>query len=135
MIFCIRYSKLFQIYIKKHEKKTVNPSIKIYINKIENRITFKIKTGYYPELLTTGTMVLLESIKSKITKNKDGEKVSRLEITEVVLVHCNIANNNYQQNLRVFYTFAPNKSFGQLLDISSKSFTFSKTVDPEFFYT
>ena len=135
MIFCIRYSKLFQIYIKKHEKKTVNPSIKIYINKIENRITFKIKTGYYPELLTTGTMVLLESIKSKITKNKDGEKVPHLEITEVVLVHCNIANNNYQQNLRVFYTFAPNKSFGQLLDISSKSFTFSKTVDPEFFYT
>ena len=135
MIFCIRYSKLFQIYIKKHEKKTVNPSIKIYINKIENRITFKIKTGYYPELLTTGTMVLLESIKSKITKNKDGEKVPHLEITEVVLVHCNIANNNYQQYLRVFYTFAPNKSFGQLLDISSKSFTFSKTVDPEFFYT
>ena len=135
MIFCIRYSKLFQIYIKKHEKKTVNPSIKIYINKIENRITFKIKTGYYPELLTTGTMVLLESIKSKITKNKDGEKVPHLEITEVVLVHCNIANNNYQQNLRVFYTLAPNKSFGQLLDISSKSFTFSKTVDPEFFYT
>ena len=59
----------------------------IYVNKIENRITFKIKAGYYPELLTSEIMKLLGSTKSKITKDKNGENVSQLEITELVLVH------------------------------------------------
>ena len=62
--------------------------MKIYTNKIENRITFKIKTGYYVELLTLGTMKLLESTKSKITKDKNGENVPYLEITEAVLINC-----------------------------------------------
>ena len=53
-------------------------------------------------------MKLLGSTKSKITKNENGETVSRLEITEVVLIHGNIVNNNYQQDSRVFYTFVPN---------------------------
>ena len=66
---------------------TVNPSIRIYINKIENRIMFKIKTGYYLELLTPETMKLLGSTKSNITKDKTGEKGPCLEITEVVLIH------------------------------------------------
>ena len=57
-------------------------------------------------------MKLLGSIKSKVTKDKNGENVSHLEITEVVLVHCNIINNDYQQDSRVLYTFVPNKSFG-----------------------
>ena len=57
-----------------------------------------------------------------------------LEITEVVLVHFNIVNNDYQQDSRVFYTFVPNKSFGQLLDISPKNFIFLKTFDSEFSY-
>ena len=57
-----------------------------------------------------------------------------LDITEVVLVHCNIVNNNYQQNSKVLCTFAPNKSFGQLLDISIQNFIFSKTFDSEFSY-
>ena len=55
--------------------------------------------------------------KSKITKNKNSGNVPLLEITEVVLIHCNVFNNSYQQNLRVLYTFVHNKSFGQLLDI------------------
>ena len=76
----------------------------IYLNEIENRITYKIKTGYYPELLTHEAMELLGSTKSKITKNKNGENVPQLEITEVVLIHCNIVNNNYQQDSRVFHT-------------------------------
>ena len=59
----------------------------MYVNKIENRITFKIKTGYYLELLTPGTMKLLGSTKNKITKDKNGENVPHLQITEVVLVH------------------------------------------------
>ena len=69
-------------------------------------------------------MKLLGSTKSKITKDKNIENVPHLEITEVVLIHCNIVNNDYQQDSRVLYTFVPNKSFGQLLDISPKNFTF-----------
>ena len=86
----------------------------IYINEIENRITFKIKTGYYLELLTPETMKLLGSTKSKITKDENGKNVPHLEITEVILVHYNIGNNDYQHDSRVLYTFVPNKSFGQL---------------------
>ena len=64
-----------------------NPSIKIYVNKIENRVTFKIKNGYYLELLAPGTMKLLGSTESKITKGKNGENVPHLEIVELVLIH------------------------------------------------
>ena len=95
-----------------YKDKPVNPSIRIWINKIENKIPFKIKTRYYLELLTSQTMELLGSTKSKIAKNENGENVPNLEITEAALVHCNIVNNNFQQNLRVLYTFVPNKSFG-----------------------
>ena len=80
----------FEYIYKKHGENTVNPSIRLYINKIENRIAFKIKTGYYLELLTPETMKLLGSTKSKIAKYENGENVPNLETTEVVLVHCNI---------------------------------------------
>ena len=66
----------FDYILEKHNENVDNPSIKIYANKIENRITFKIKTGYYFELLTPETMKLLGSTKSKITKDKNGENVS-----------------------------------------------------------
>ena len=79
-------------------------------------------------------MKLLGSTGSKISKDKDGENVPQLEITEVVLIHCNIANNHFQRNSRVLYIFVPNNSFGQLLDISPKSFIFLKTFDSEFSY-
>ena len=88
----------FEYIIKKHNENVDNPSIKIYINKIENRITFKIKTGYYLEILTAETMKLLGSTESKITKDKSGEQVPHLEVVELVLVHCNIINNNYQRD-------------------------------------
>ena len=90
----------------------------IYVNKIENRITFKIKTGYYFELLTPEIMKLLGSTKNKIHKDKNVENVGHLEITEVILVNCNIVNNDYQQDSRDLYIFVPNKSLSQLLDIS-----------------
>ena len=77
-------------------------------------------------------MKLLGSTKSKITKDKNGENVPYLEITEVILVHCDVANNSYQQNSKVLYTFFPKKSFGQLLDIWSENFIFSKSFDSEF---
>ena len=101
--------------LKKHWEKTVNPSIRIYINKIEKRVTFKIKTWYYLELLTPETMKILGSTKSKLTKDGNDENVSYLEITEVILIHCDAVNNSYQQNLRVLHAFVPNKSLGQLL--------------------
>ena len=71
-------------------------------------------------------MKLLGSIKSKITKNETGENIPRLEITEVVLIQCNIVNNSYQQNFKVLDTFAPNKSIDQLLNISTENVIFLK---------
>ena len=77
-------------------------------------------------------MKLLGSIKNKITKNNNGENVPRLEITEVVLVHCNIVNNDYQQDSRILYTFVPNKPFGSLLEISPTNHVFFKIFNSEF---
>ena len=77
-------------------------------------------------------MKLLASTKNKITKDKNGENVRHLEITEVVLAHRNIANNDYQQDSRVLYTFVPNKSFGSLLDISPSNHIFLKTFNLEY---
>ena len=123
------YSKYI---FKKHGENIDDPSIRIYVNKIENRITFKIKTGYYLELLTPETMKLLGSTENKITKDKNGENVPHLEITEVVLVHCNIVNNDYQQDSRVLYTFVPKNPFGSLLEISPKTHIFLKTFSSKF---
>ena len=75
--------------LEKHETVTDNPSIRIYINKIENRIKLIIKSGYYLELLTPETMKILGGTKTKITKDEKGEDIPYLEITEVVLIHCN----------------------------------------------
>ena len=83
------------IYLKNHEEKTVNPSTRTYTNKIENRITFKIKKRHYLELSTYETVKLLRSTKGKITKDKNGENVPYLKINEVVLIHCNVVNNSY----------------------------------------
>ena len=74
------------------------------------------------EVLTPETMKLLWSTKGKITKEKNGKNVPHLEITEVVLVHCNIVNNDYQQDSRALYTFIPNKLFCQLLEALIKNF-------------
>ena len=77
-------------------------------------------------------MKLLGSTENKITKDKNGENVPHLEITEVVLVHCNIVNNDYQQYSRVLYTFVSNKPFGSLLEISPRNHTYLKTFNLEF---
>ena len=86
--------------MKKHEPVSDNPSIMIYANKIEHRITFKIKTEFYIELLTRDTMKLLGSTKSELTKDKNGKNVPHLEISEVILVHYNIVNSDYQQDFK-----------------------------------
>ena len=106
----------------------------IHVNKIKNRITFKLMTGYYLELLMPETMKLLGSTKIEINKDINGENVPRLEIAEVLLIHGNIVDSNYQLNSRGLHTFVPNKSVGQWLDISPKNFIFLKTFNSEFSY-
>ena len=105
--------------------------MRMYINKIENRITFKIKSGYYLELLTSETMKLLGSPESKITKDKNSENLPHLEVDELVLVHCNLVNNGYQQDSRILFTFVANKTFGSLLEISQTNHVFFKTFNSE----
>ena len=83
----------FEYVLKKYGEDIDKPSVQIYVNKIENRFTFKIKNGYSLELLMPETMKLLGSTENKITKDKNSENVPHREIMEVV--HCNIVNNDY----------------------------------------
>ena len=94
----------FEDILKKHGEKTINPPIRIYMNKLGNRITFKIKTRYYLQFLTPEEMKTLGSTKSKITKNENGDNASNSEINEAVLVQCNNVKNDYQQDSRLLYT-------------------------------
>ena len=91
----------FEYIFKNHGENTDKPSEQIYVNKTENRVTFKIKDGYSLELLNPETMKVLGSTENKITKDKNGENVPHFEIIEVVLLHCDIFNNDYQQDSRV----------------------------------
>ena len=77
-------------------------------------------------------MKLLGSTKKDVDKDKNGEDVPKLESVEVVLVHCNLVNNSYQQASKVLFTFVPNKQFGQLITISPISLTMLKTTNSEF---
>ena len=122
----------FEYKLRKHNEKTDITLIKIYVNKIENRITFKIKTGYYLELLTLETMKLHGGTQNKIAKAKSDENIPHLEITEVVLVHCNIVNNDYQQDLRVLNRFVPNKPFDNLSELTPTNFIPLKTFNTKF---
>ena len=91
----------FEYIFKNHGENTDKPSEQIYVNKTENRVTFKIKDGYSLELLNPEIMKVLGSTENKITKDKNGENVPHFEIIEVVLLHCDIFNNDYQQDSRV----------------------------------
>ena len=99
---------------------------------MENRVTFKIKDRYSLEILTPETMKLLGSTENKIAKDKNFENLSHLEITEVVLVHCGILNNDYQQDSRILYKFVSNKPFATLLEISPTNCIFLKTFNSEY---
>ena len=122
----------FEFIIKKHETLTENPPVENYPNNIKNRIVFKIKTSYKLELLTPETMRLLGSTKKDVDSDKNSENVPKLESVEVVLVHCNLVNNNYQQASKVLFTFVPNKQFGQLINIAPHSLTMLSTTNTEF---
>ena len=109
----------FEYIFKKYGKNVHKPSVQLYLNKIKTRVTFKIKNGNALELQTPETIKLLGSTENKIPKDKNGEKVPYFEITEAVLVHCNIVNNDYQQ--------VSNKPFCSLLEISPTNHIFLKT--------
>ena len=96
--------------IKKHETIGENAPILIYANTINNRMIFKIKSGYKLELLSKETIKLLGSTKDIIEVDKNSENVPKLENVEVVLVHCNLVNNAYQQHSRVLFYFCTNKT-------------------------
>ena len=121
----------FDYILKKHSESVDDPPIEIFVSKNENRITCKIKNGFYLELLTPETMKLLGSTESKITGEKNGENVPHLEVVELVLVYCNIVNNSYQRSSKILYTSVPNKPFGSLLEISPSSHIFLKTFNSE----
>ena len=98
---------------KKDETLTDNPTVRIYVNKVKNRTSSKIKTGFYLQLLTPEIMKLFGSTKSKITKDGISENLPYLEIPEVVLIHFNIVHNDYQHDSRALHAFFTSKSFGQ----------------------
>ena len=104
-----------------HETLTDKSPIQIHTNKIQNRVIFNIKSEYYLELLMPKTMKLPGSTEQIINKDKIGDNVQQREITEVVLLHWNILNNQYQHDSRVLSTFVARQSFGQLLHISPKN--------------
>ena len=114
----------FEDIIKKHEAIAETAPILIYANTINNRIVFKIKTGYRLELLSKETMKFLGSTSNIIDADKKSENVPTLENVEVVLVQCNLVNNSYQQHSRVLFTFVPNKQYGQLISISPHALVF-----------
>ena len=127
------------------ERILLNLSNKINLKRSDNYVALSNLSIYYTwenikklyksnEILMPETMNLLGSTNNKITKDENGENVPHLEITKVVLVHCNIVNNDYQQDSKVLYTFIPNKSFGQLQEISPKYFVFLNTFNSEFSY-
>ena len=99
----------FEYILKKKLENIDNPSVKIYVNKIENRFTFRIRNGYRLELLTPETIKLLGSTENKITKDKNSKNVPHLEIT-----------------------FVPNKSLGSLLEMSPTNHIFLKPFKSEF---
>ena len=80
-------------------------------------------------MLSPGTMKLLKSTKEDVDQDKDGEDVPKLESVEVVLVHCKLVNNNYQQASKVLFTFVPNKQFRQLINMAPHSLKMLSTAN------
>ena len=126
------FQDYLEYIIKKHVTITDVSPVLIYVNEINNRIVFKIKSGYKLELLSKETMRLLGSSANSIDIDKNSELVSKLESVDLILVHCNLVNNNYQQASKVLFTFVPNKKYGQLITVSPHSLIMSKTVNTEF---
>ena len=122
----------FEYIIKKHETVADVSPVLIYVNEINNRIVFKIKSGYKLELLSKETMKLLRSSAGTIDGDKNSELLPKLESVDLVLVHCNLVNNSCQQASKVLFTFVPNKKYGKLITVSPETLIMLKTVNTEF---
>ena len=109
-----------------------DPPIQIYVNRIKNRIVFKITTGYKSELWLSETTNLLGSSKQDVKKDKDGEDVPKLESVEIVLVDCNLVNNSYQLVSKILFTFLPNKPFASLINIQPHYLTILNITNKKF---
>ena len=120
--------KIMLIYIiKKNKTLAKSPPIYVYINRINNRLLFKIKDGYKVELQMPETMKLFGSTNKLINKTKNGEKVPSFEIFEVVLVQRNFVDNQHRQTSELLYTFNPNKSYAYLPNVERSNLVFLKT--------
>ena len=127
----------FEYIIKKHETIADVYPVLIYVNEINKRILkifriFKIKSGYKLELLSKETMRLLGRSTDTIDGDKNSELAPKLESVDLVLAHCNLVNNSYQQASKVLFTFVPNKKYGQLITVSPETLIMLKTVNTEF---
>ena len=111
----------FKYIIKKHETIADVSPVLIYVNEINNRIVFKVKSGHKLELLSKETMRLLGSMTNSINKDKNSKLVPQLESVDLLLIQCNFVNNSYQQASKVLLTFVPNKKYGQLITVSPHS--------------
>ena len=127
--YYMSYTKDYIDYIiKKNETlRTISPN-NVYINRINNRLVFKIKDRYKLELQMRETVGLFGSTKELIDKIKNEEKVQSLE---VVFVQCNLVDNQYQQKFEVLYTFSPYKSYAYLLNVVPSNLVFLKTYNTE----
>ena len=112
----------FEYIITKHEVAADNPPIQIYFD----------KAGYKIDFLSKETMKFIGSTEIVIDKYKNGKNVPKLEIADVILMHCNVVNYSYQQPSKVLFTFVGNKQFGQLVSIARHSLTLVKTTNKEF---
>ena len=121
--------------IKKHQILAKIPPIHVYINRIYNRLVFKIKDGYRLELQAPETMKLFGSTKKLTDKTKNGENVPSLEVGEVVIVLYNLVDNQYQQKSEVLYTFIPNKSYASLLNVEPRNLKTYNTAFDEIIIT
>ena len=119
--------------IQKHETTIENSPILIYPNGVKNRISFKTKTGYKLELLTSETRELLDD-GPIIDKDKVSKNVPQLDQVEYVLLHCNTVQSDYLQNSKLLYEFVPDKMFGQLIFVKPPVFIQCKTSDAIFDY-
>ena len=122
----------FEYIIKKHETIADVSPVLIYVNEINNRIVFKIKSGYKLELLSKETMKLLGSSTDTSDGDKNSELVPKLESVDLVLVHCNLVNNSYQQASKVLFTFVPNKKYGQSITVSLETLIILLNVNTQF---
>ena len=124
----------FEYIIKKHETIADVSPVLIYVNEMNNRIVFKIKSGYKLELLSKQTMRLLGSLTDSIDGDKNSELVTKFESADLVLVHCNSVNHSYQQASKALFTFVPNKKYSQLITISPNSLIMLRTINTEFLF-